>query len=83
MSRKITNHEVLTRYRDALLVHFPDQLQRLILFGSQARGDATAESDIDILVVVSWEEEKLELVQIWMDLAEEKLQFGVLKVEGR
>ena len=27
--------------------------------------------------------EKLELVQVWMDLAEEKLQFGVLKVEGR
>jgi len=83
MSRKITNHEVLTRYRDALLANFPDQLQRLILFGSQARGDATAESDIDVLVVVSWEEEKLERVQIWMDLAEEKLQFGVLKVEGR
>ena len=82
MSRKI-NHEVLARYRDALLARFPDQLQRLILFGSQARGDATAESDIDVLVVVNWEEEKLELVQSWMDLAEEKLQFGVLKVEGR
>lgn len=38
MSRKITNHEVLTRYRDALLARFPDQLQRLILFGSQAAG---------------------------------------------
>ena len=40
MSQKIANHEVLTRYRDALLAHFPDQLQRLILFGSQARDDA-------------------------------------------
>jgi len=27
--------------------------------------------------------EKLELIQVWLDLAEEKLQFGVLKVEGR
>ena len=59
MSQKIANHEVLTRYRDALLARFPDQLQRLILFGSQARGDATAESDIDVLVVVNWEEERL------------------------
>jgi predicted nucleotidyltransferase len=59
MSQKITNHKVLTRYRDALLARFPDQLQRLILFGSQARGDATAGSDIDILVVVSWGEERL------------------------
>ncbi len=51
--------EVLTRYRDALLARFPDQLQRLILFGSQARGDATAGSDIDVMVVVSWGEERL------------------------
>ena len=38
MSQKIVNHEVLARYRDALLARFPDQLQRLILFGSQAAG---------------------------------------------
>jgi len=56
---KIANHEVLARYRDALLARFPDQLQRLILFGSQARKDATAESDIDVLVVVSWGEARL------------------------
>ena len=42
-----------------MLARFPDQLQRLILFGSQARGDATAGSDIDVLVVVSWGEERL------------------------
>ena len=44
---------------DALLARFPDQVQRLILFGSQARGDATAGSDIDVLVVASWGEERL------------------------
>jgi predicted nucleotidyltransferase len=51
--------EILNRYRQALLTHFPDQLQQLILFGSQARDEAAAESDIDVLVVVSWEEEQL------------------------
>ena len=59
MSQKIANQEVLTKYRDALRARFPDQLQRLILFGSQARGDASAESDIDVMVVVSWGEERL------------------------
>ena len=29
-----------------------DKVEKIILFGSQSRGDSTAESDIDILVVV-------------------------------
>lgn len=29
-----------------------DKVEKIILFGSQARGDSTAESDVDILVVV-------------------------------
>ena len=29
-----------------------DKLEKIILFGSQSRGDSTAESDVDILVVV-------------------------------
>lgn len=59
MSQEIPYAEALNKYRQALLNQFPDQLQRLILFGSQARGEATAESDIDVLVVVDWEEEIL------------------------
>jgi len=31
---------------------YDDRLQRLILFGSRARGDATSESDVDVLVVL-------------------------------
>lgn len=50
---------ILTQYRDALLAHFPDDLQQLTLFGSQARGDTHAESDIDVLVLMNWDEEKL------------------------
>ncbi len=59
MSNKIPYSEILNKYRRVLLTHFPDQLQRLILFGSQARGEATRESDIDVLVVVRWEEDQL------------------------
>lgn len=57
-AKKIVHHEVLTRYRDALLARIPDQLQQLLLFGSHARGDAATESE-DVLVVVSWGEERL------------------------
>jgi len=36
------------RFRDA----FGERLHRLILYGSHARGDATEESDVDLLVVL-------------------------------
>ena len=50
---------ILNEYSKILLARFPDDLQRIILFGSQARGDASSESDIDLLTLVSWKEEKL------------------------
>jgi hypothetical protein len=59
MSQQKTNQEVLARCRDALTTRFSGQVQRLILFGSHARGDATVESDIDVLVVVNWKEGRL------------------------
>ena len=47
------------RFRDELLARFPGQIRRLILFGSQARGGATADSDVDVLVVTPWQGEAL------------------------
>ena len=52
--------KIISHYRDALLEHFPNEVKQIILFGSQATGEASVESDIDILVVVNWEEEELE-----------------------
>lgn len=59
MSQKTTVQEILTEYRKALQTFCADQIERLILFGSQARGNATQESDIDILVVVNWDTQPL------------------------
>lgn len=42
----------LREYPDFLLRRFPRQIERLVLFGSRARGDATADSDIDVLVLL-------------------------------
>jgi predicted nucleotidyltransferase len=36
----------------AVQVNYPDQVEQVVLFGSKARGDATPESDIDVLVVL-------------------------------
>lgn len=43
---------ILTELRQALENLYGDRLSRLILFGSQARGDAEEGSDIDILLVL-------------------------------
>ena len=32
--------------------HFPNQIRAILLFGSRARGDATVNSDMDLLIVM-------------------------------
>ena len=41
---------VLERFRQALAELYGPGLDRVVLFGSRARGDATAESDYDVAV---------------------------------
>jgi uncharacterized protein len=43
---------LLMPLRDYLQQEYRDRLEHVILFGSQARGDATAASDIDVLIVL-------------------------------
>ena len=46
-------HEpILYLFRQRLLEALPRQIQRVVLFGSRARGDATSDSDLDLLIVV-------------------------------
>jgi predicted nucleotidyltransferase len=44
--------QALSEYKDLLLRRFPQQVERLVLFGSKARGDSVASSDTDVLVVL-------------------------------
>jgi predicted nucleotidyltransferase len=46
---------ILARLKQELEKHYGDRLKQLIMFGSQARGDAHPDSDIDILVVLKGE----------------------------
>ena len=50
MSRKVRS--VLNKLRRRLKELYGDRLVKLVLFGSQARGDAEPDSDIDVLVVL-------------------------------
>jgi predicted nucleotidyltransferase len=42
---------ILTEMKSRLQALYGDRLARVVLFGSQARGDAAPDSDIDILLV--------------------------------
>lgn len=42
---------VLNEHEDLLLAELPGQIERIILFGSYARGNARPKSDVDVMVV--------------------------------
>jgi predicted nucleotidyltransferase len=46
---------ILTELRTRFETLYGDRLVRLVLYGSQARGDAEPDSDIDVLVVLKGE----------------------------
>lgn len=42
----------LDEYRRTLAEQFPDVIDQITLFGSKARGEATAASDLDVLIII-------------------------------
>ena len=50
MVATLINDPVLVRFRQALDEVYGDRLERVVLFGSRARGDAHTESDYDVAV---------------------------------
>jgi predicted nucleotidyltransferase len=54
---------ILAELRSRLEALYGDRLVKLVLFGSQARGDADADSDIDVLVVLKGEVNPFEEIE--------------------
>jgi predicted nucleotidyltransferase len=50
MTTTVTDDPVLARLRKALDEMYGNRLERVVLFGSRARGDAHADSDYDVAV---------------------------------
>lgn len=50
-----TVSRIVAELRGGLEELYGPRLERMVLFGSQARGDATPESDVDVLVVLHGE----------------------------
>lgn len=48
-----SDRHALDLFQERLQQAFPGQIVGLRLFGSKARGDATADSDVDVLVVLT------------------------------
>jgi predicted nucleotidyltransferase len=62
MSAVAAADPVLRRFRDALYALYGDRLERVVLFGSRARGDAREDSDYDVAVFLN------ELTDRWQEV---------------
>src|SRR5580700_4397498 len=66
--------EVVRRYSATLHEELGDRVQRVVVFGSQARGDATEDSDVDVLVVLDrlTHEERTRAMNLLIELGFER-----------
>jgi predicted nucleotidyltransferase len=62
MAVKLTSDPVLSRFRTALNAMYGKRIERVVLFGSRARGDAHPDSDYDVAVFLK------ELPDRWVEL---------------
>jgi predicted nucleotidyltransferase len=53
MQTTVTDDPVLLRFRQALDGLYGDRIERVVLFGSRARGNACADSDYDVAVFLT------------------------------
>ncbi len=45
--------EIIKKFKQRILQKYSNEILKVIVFGSKVRGDATKESDIDIIVITS------------------------------
>ncbi|NER21062.1 MAG: nucleotidyltransferase domain-containing protein [Symploca sp. SIO1B1] len=70
--------EILTKFKKYLHRLYGRQLSKLVLFGSQARGDAKPESDIDVLLVLQSASDSAQDSEINALIADLCLEYNVL-----
>lgn len=74
----IANPEVVARFRAALDDHYGPRIERVVLFGSRARGDAQPDSDYDVAVFLK------DLGDRWAEIDRlVEMEAGILKMPVR
>lgn len=72
---KLTQKEkkVIEEFKERIKEKFADEIIKIVVFGSKARGDAEKNSDIDILVITSSDDWRMgdEIREIGYELDEE------------
>jgi uncharacterized protein len=72
MTEKPQNDPVLIRFRAAVTEIYGERVERLVLYGSRARGDHRADSDYDIAVFIrdpgNFSEESAHLAEVSTDI---------------
>ena len=75
MSRPPADDPVLKRFRAAVAEVYGDRLERVVLYGSRARGDCQPDSDYDIAVFIkdsgSFYDESRRLAAVTTDILED------------
>jgi uncharacterized protein len=68
----MSNSDILKHVNDILGRSFPDQIVRVLLFGSRARGSEVKESDYDLLIITKvpfgWKRER-EIIDLCADIS--------------
>ena len=69
---------IVKELKELLQKHFPDDINKVILFGSQVNGDAREYSDYDVLIIVNndydWRYKK-KIFHVTFDI---ELKYGIL-----
>lgn len=72
MADQVLADPVLSRFRAAVADAYGERVERVVLFGSRARGDARPDSDYDVAVflhdMADWGQEANRLADICTDL---------------
>jgi len=72
-------NDILKEFREELENLYQKRLKNIILYGSWARGDATEDSDIDVLIVLEGKVIPGEEIDRMIDIITEiNLKYGVL-----
>ena len=64
----------MDEFQRRILEIFPNEISRIILYGSYAKDTASPESDLDVLVCVRWSEAQQLWEHYWVHISDKRWQ---------